>query len=580
MTDRISRRTALLGSLLLALFAATPAGAAKPTVADTLLAVFDGGVVTPTEFGRAWSNLSPNEYPPGDPLKSRQTYLGSIVNRKLLAREALKRAVELTPAEAAEFERQKDLLMQNGLFAQMTKDLTPPTAADLDRLSRQSTTLAEIRFVSFADWERARAWRGRLVSGTPTSALDAAIRREGAKLAEVDTFRFVAADQIPDTLSQVVWSLRPGQVSEIHSFAGQPMLIQVRRFQPRPTAHAPTRSELEVEYQRRVFNRLRENFRQKIASDIRRTFDEGGMAFLLSEQLKVPPRNDVDSLTGLPIVNAALPLPEIAPADTGRVLARAGGRTFTIRDYLAFWGRVQALARPEVRDRATLEGVVDRIALMPEISRIARERGVESDPRLQLHLARIKEGFALDHYFREEIQSRVKVEERALRRLFASRPGHYDDRPSISSHIIVVDRKSLADSLMTRLKNGASFSELAREYSTHAESAANGGETGLQYFGTQTNVGLEQAMFATATGQVGGPENTPQGWVLWRIDGKSPGLKRSFEQAREMVERDFRIQEADRLLDIRLAKLRKNARVRMFPERVTSTLGSDGPWAE
>jgi peptidyl-prolyl cis-trans isomerase C len=578
-----SRRTALLAALLapgLAAFMlpANPLSAAtKPGAADTMLAVYDGGVVTPTEFSRAWESLAPTEYPPGNPLTSRQAYLGSIVGRKLLAREALKRPIVLTPAETAEIERQRDLMVQNALFADLTKDLPRPTAEDLDRLRRMKTSLAEIRFVTFKDWDRARAWYARLNAGTPNSALDAAMRREGADLAQADSFRYVAAEQIPDSLAQIIWKLRPGQVSEIHEFAGQPTVIQLRRVLARPIPTGQV-SDLEGDYQRRIFTRVREEFRMKIAADVKRTFDEDGMAFLLREQLKLPPRNDIDTTTGMPIFQATMKLPNIAPADTGRVLARAGGRAFTIRDYLAYWERVQAYERPEVRERSSLEGVVDRIALAPELTRLGHERGLDRDPKLLERLDRMREGYAVDHYFVDEIVSKVKLDEAGLKKLFAADPGHYDDRASISSHIIVVDRRSLADSLMAKLKAGASFSDLARQYSTEGESGKRGGDIGIQYYGTQKNVGLEDAMFATAVAEVGGPEQTPEGWVLWRIDAKTPGLKRSFEEARSMVERDYRVLEADRLLDVRLAKLKKEAHVKLYPERITEKLGSEGPW--
>jgi hypothetical protein len=582
-----SQRTALLAALLapvLAILAlrASPVSAAPKSggAADTVLAVYDGGVVTPTEFSRLWEGLAPTEYPPGSPLTSRQAYLGNIVGRKLLAREALKRPLVLTPAETAEIDRQRDLMVQNALFADLTKDLPRPTAEDLDRLRRMKTSLAEIRFVTFKDWDRARSWYARLNAGTPPSALDAAMRRDGAALAEADSFRYVAAEQIPDSLGQIIWSLRPGQVSALHSFAGQPTLIQLRRLLARPTSGTSSQnlSDLEGEYQRRIYSRVREDFRAKIAADVKRTFDDEGMEFLLREQLKLPPRNDVDTTTGMPIFQATMRLPEIAPSDTGRVLARAGGRAFTIGDYLAFWNRVAAYERPEVRERGSLEGVVDRIALAPELTRLGHERGLDRDPKLLERLDRMREGYAVDHYFVDEIVSKVKFEDAALKKLFAADPGHYDDRASISSHIIVVDRRSLADSLLGKLKAGASFGDLARQYSTEGESGKHGGDIGMQYYGTQKNVGLEDAMFATAPGQLGGPEQTPEGWVLWRIDAKTPGLKRSFEEARSMVERDYRVLEADRLLDVRLAKLKKEAHVKLYPERITEKLGSEGPW--
>jgi parvulin-like peptidyl-prolyl isomerase len=87
-------------------------------------------------------------------------------------------------------------------------------------------------------------------------------------------------------------------------------------------------------------------------------------------------------------------------------------------------------------------------------------------------------------------------------------------------------------------------------------------------------------MFATPIGGLGGPEKTPQGWVIWRIDTATAGVKRTFEQARDMVERDYRILEADRILKEKLAALRQAAHVKIFEDRVTLDLGKGGPWDE
>jgi hypothetical protein len=580
----MTRHTRFLAPMLLALVLlqakASAAAAATPAGADTMLATYEGGGVTRTEFAQVWMGLVPSEYPPGNPVESRQAYLSSIVDRKLLEREAAKRPVALTPEETAEIDRQRELMVQNGLFAELMKDLPPPTEEELDLLNRRLTKLAEIRIVTFSSPERAHAWRTRLISGTPTSALDQAIQREGAALAEADSFRFVGADQIPDTLAQVIWTLRPGQVSTVHQFGGKPILIQLRKYGPRPDATAGPRDDLQAEFERRRASRIRQRFRESLITNTGRKFDDEGMSILLKAHLLVRRRNDVDSTTGIPIVSPNLALPQVAPADTGKVVARASGRAFTIGDYLAFWGHVRPMDRPEVRDRETLEGVVDRIALSPEMTRLGREHGVESDPKLQAYLQRLRDGFALDHYYRDQIMSKVKVDDEGLRKLFAAQPGHYDDRASITSHIIVVDRRSLADSLMTRLKQGASFSELARTYSMDGESAAKGGDIGTQFRGGQSNVGLEDAMYATPVGQVGGPEQTPQGWVLWRIDAKTAGLRRTFEQARDMLERDYKTLEAERILQSKLAELRKEAKVKLYPERVTADLGAHGQWGD
>jgi hypothetical protein len=485
----------------------------------------------------------------------------------------------LTPAEAAEVERARAGFAQNLLFERMVRVLPPPSEAEVEALRRQRSTLAEIRFVTFANWDRARAWKRRLDTGTPLSALDAAIAREGQAFATADTFRFVAAQEIPDTLANVIWNLRPGQASAIHDFAGQPTIILTRRFQPRPLASSMTEDvTLKADLIRKGYDRIRQDFRLRLAAEGKRTFDEEGLSILLAAHLKVPPRNDVDSVSGLPIVRTSIGLPVVAPADTGHAIGTIRGRTFTIGDYLDYWARVPALGRPEVRERGAVEGAVDRVLLADEILRVAREQGLDKEPSVVEAVDRQREGFELDHYFAEEIQAKVKVTEAALRKYYEKDPKHYDDRASIDTHIIVLDRQSLADSLMTRLRNGASFSELAHEYSMDGATAAEGGRAGTQYRGTQENAGLEDAMFATPVGQIGGPEKTPQGWVIWRVDAATPPVKRDFTQARSMVERDFRTIESDRLLRARLDQLRKEAKVKLYPERITPDLGRGGPW--
>jgi hypothetical protein len=379
----------------------------------------------------------------------------------------------------------------------------------------------------------------------------------------------------------LIWKLRPGQVSEIHSFAGHPVLIQLRTYEPHPAAQFGSNFTLEGEYQRRQYDRLRSGIRTDLATQIGRTFVDEGMNVLLRGYLSVPPRNDVDSITGVPTVRTNLPLPSIALADTGLIIARTIHGELNLITYLRYWGRIAAFTRPDVRERGVLEACVDRVLLDDELIRLAESRQIDRRPSVVNELARMREGFALDHYFAEHIEAKVRVDEPALRRYFAAQPrGHYDDREWLEGRIIVVHRQGLADSVLALARSGASFSELAREYTTDPKFAAKGGKIEKMERGTNRNVGLEEAMFATPIGEIGGPEVTPEGWVVWLIEGKTPGVIRTLDQAREWVERDYRIVEGDRILRELLAGLRTEAHAKIFEDRVTEDLGSGGDWGD
>ena len=85
-----------------------------------------------------------------------------------------------------------------------------------------------------------------------------------------------------------------------------------------------------------------------------------------------------------------------------------------------------------------------------------------------------------------------------------------------------------------KLQGGASFRELAKKYSDHKESAANGGE--LDWFGAGEIISdFSEAAFAISdTGKFTKPVRTIYGWHIIKLLGrKSPG---TFEESRSFLE--------------------------------------------
>ena len=94
--------------------------------------------------------------------------------------------------------------------------------------------------------------------------------------------------------------------------------------------------------------------------------------------------------------------------------------------------------------------------------------------------------------------------------------------------------KESIDSIYYLLKKGASFSELARKYSDHKESAIKGGE--LDWFGTGEIVSdfSEAAFSISDTGKYTVPVHTLYGWhIIKLLDKKTPG---TFEESRSFLE--------------------------------------------
>ncbi len=84
------------------------------------------------------------------------------------------------------------------------------------------------------------------------------------------------------------------------------------------------------------------------------------------------------------------------------------------------------------------------------------------------------------------------------------------------------------------LNQGASFSELAKKYSDHKESALRGGE--LDWFGTGEIVSdfAEPAFALTDTGKYTKPVRTPYGWHIIKLLGRKP--PGTFEESKPFLE--------------------------------------------
>ncbi len=84
------------------------------------------------------------------------------------------------------------------------------------------------------------------------------------------------------------------------------------------------------------------------------------------------------------------------------------------------------------------------------------------------------------------------------------------------------------------MQGGASFSELAKKYSDHKESASKGGE--LNWFGTGEIISdFSEAAFAIKdTGKYTKPVRTLYGWhIIKLLDKKTPG---TFEETSSFLE--------------------------------------------
>ncbi len=153
----------------------------------------------------------------------------------------------------------------------------------------------------------------------------------------------------------------------------------------------------------------------------------------------------------------------------------------------------------------------------------------------------------------EKLADQIKVGDDEVRRYYESHKQAYttpEQRRARHILIAVGDKhtpeqaKALADDLRKKLENGASFAELAKQYSDDPGSAQQGGELG--YFGRGTmDKAFEQAAFSLQEGQISQPVHSEYGYHLIKLEDIRPARVRPLSEVADQIRHELRMQQAE-----------------------------------
>ena len=128
---------------------------------------------------------------------------------------------------------------------------------------------------------------------------------------------------------------------------------------------------------------------------------------------------------------------------------------------------------------------------------------------------RVRNGL-LGNKIKAKVTAKAKVSDSAVAAYYKTNKAQYATKTRNVAHILV-KTKSLANTIETKLANGASFASLAKKYSTDTSSGQNGGKLCIADSGTsgqciQTVPPFAKAAFGLRTGQVSPPVHSQYGW--------------------------------------------------------------------
>jgi len=132
-------------------------------------------------------------------------------------------------------------------------------------------------------------------------------------------------------------------------------------------------------------------------------------------------------------------------------------------------------------------------------------------------------------------KEKIQVSDQELKDYYEQNKDKYENPQQVKvSHILVSDEKT-AREIIEKLKKGASFERLAREYSIDTFTAINGGDMGYLERGDM-DPDFEKAVFnLDRVGQISDVIKSVYGYHIVKLTGRKTGDKKSFDEAKEEI---------------------------------------------
>jgi peptidyl-prolyl cis-trans isomerase SurA len=221
------------------------------------------------------------------------------------------------------------------------------------------------------------------------------------------------------------------------------------------------------------------------------------------------------------------------------------------------------------------ESIIDDI-VQEQIQERYRDR-VELTKQLQ------NEGMTFES-FRKEIRDDLIFREMAnkfvpqpiisphkIEAYYQSHQADFKLEDQVKTRIIVLNRteadtegstKKRAEEIISQLKDGAAFEDMAKSYS-QGPTSTQGGETGWQELSV-VNKALVEALSKLKPGEYSGLVETPTAYFIVLLEERRPSHIKPLNEVRDEIEKSLIVQETSRLQEQWVARLKKKNFVRYF----------------
>ena len=453
----------------------------------------------------------------------RSKYLQNLVTDQLLIQEAKLRGFEKEPEALAEKRRIETQALLNLFSDRKISSNIKVTPADLKQLFIKTNTKLKVSHLFASTKEEASRLVKRLYKGESFESLAKEIFNDLQLKQSSGSLGFISVDETDPEFEKAAYKLKVGEISvpvktvygysiiRLDEIKQNPFLTEAEYVRQQDKLKALARKKKYEEAAKELTSNLRSKLKIKFKSD-------------LVSQLFELMQSDTNK--------SQLEPTEFSKTDMDKTVVTFTQGRWNLREVINRLGSVKEKQRKWIHTSENLEDFLAGLIIREHIVRKAKEERLDETPE---YAAYVSENF--DTHFltkiEEIVHGEIKIPEDSVRTYYEKNRKLFINPSQIRLSSILVNSKSLADSVKRLLKMGKKFEDLAKIYSIQKMSAENGGDIGLFKKEELQNLGTE--LFSMKIGEVKGPFIDQDKYLFLKCTAKLEATEKPYQEVESEI---------------------------------------------
>ncbi len=505
--------------------------------------------ITVQNFREAYFKVPPNFLPEVGGEDGKREFLEDLISKEVLILEAYARELQNDETVREQLEEIERQILLRDLYDREVIAKSKVTEKELKQLYEERAQEDEVaaRHILLSDSAKAAEVLERVKAGEDFAELAKELSIDASTASMGGYLGFFGKEiMLPPEFHDAVFALEAGEVSDVVKTSMGYHLIKVdekrkRQLDPFETLKGRLESELIAEKRmnlaKEYLDGVKKRYKLEIHEDVLQKLADGLKACFM------PTGTSLTELSEY-----------FSDEEKALALASTKSKEYTIADYLTSLEPEGSSPVPSGENLEQLRNIIESEVVTEPLIEEARRTGIPKRETVKNDLRRHEEDRIVEALYQEEVRGAVTVTDEEVASYYGEHAEAYDRPEVVRFRKLLVYEKETADSLAELARQGSNFVKLVEENSADRMTAARGGEVEVK---TGANRMIDSLTRGLQVGQIAGPMDTGDGFLIIKLLNRKPGAKTPRELALPYAEKDLRREKEERSLKDFLIELRE-----------------------